>query len=221
MRFEGWPSQAIAWFEGLEQDNSRTYFTATRAVYEEAVRGPLLAIVDELHSEFGGEVKLFRPYRDVRFSPDKSPYKTQASAVLGDHSGAGPAYYLEISADGLMAASGYHQMARDQLQRYRQAVDDDRSGAELEEIVEDLEKSGYQVMGEALKSAPRGFARDHRRIRLLRHRGVTMMADLPPGRALSSRRALTHVAETWRAAGPLNQWLGVNVGPTREPPRSR
>lgn len=213
MPFEGWPPEAITWFEGLEEDNSRTYFTATREVYEGAVRAPLQALVAELTAEFGGEPHFFRPYRDVRFSPDKSPYKTQASAAIGDPDGGSRVYYVEISADGLMAGSGYHQMSRDQLTRYREAVADQRPGEDLERVVAGLEDGGYRIFGATLKTAPRGYPRDHPRVRLLRHKGLAVMADLPPGRALSSRQALEHVAGTWRAAEPLNRWLETHVGP--------
>jgi uncharacterized protein (TIGR02453 family) len=217
MSFQGWPPQALAWFEGLEQDNSKAYFTATRDVYETSVRGPLLELLAEVADEFG-EAHVFRPYRDVRFSADKSPYKRQASAVLGDWHGSGASYYLEISLDGVLAASGYYHMDRGQLTRFRQAVDEDRSGDELVGIVEDLEKGGYRIHGETLKSAPRGFAKDHPRIRLLRHKGLAVMADLPPEEGVHSRRVLDHVTTTWRAAGPLNSWLAEHVGAPAEAP---
>lgn len=221
MRFEGWPPQAFAWFEGLEQDNSKAYFGGTREVYEACVKAPLLALVEELRDEFG-PAHVFRPHRDLRFAADRSaPYKTQASAVLGERHGAGPAYYVEVSMDGLLAASGYYRLSRDQLARYRQAVDEERAGRSLERVVAAVEAEGHRVAGEALRVAPRGFARDHPRIRLLRHKGLTLMADLPPGPALSSRRALAHVRETWRAAAPLNDWLDTHVGPPQDPPPAR
>jgi uncharacterized protein (TIGR02453 family) len=220
MGFEGWPPQAFAWFQGLERDNSKAYFQGTRAVYEEHVRGPLLALLAELAEEFG-EAHVFRPYRDVRFSADRSPYKTQASAVLGHRGGAGPVYYVEVSMDGLLAASGYYVLSRDQLARYRRAVDEERSGRALERVVADLERAGYRVWGEALKTAPRGFPRDHPRARLLRHKGVTATADLPPGPEVSSRHALDHVRATWHAAAPLNVWLDAHVGPPEEAPDAR
>lgn len=213
MAFDGWSPRAIAWFEGLEQDNSREYFSATRDVYEGEVKAPLLALLAELEGEFG-RAKLFRPNRDVRFSADKSPYKTQASAVL--HADDGPAHYVEVSMDGLLAGAGSYQLARDQLARYRAAVDEPGSGEQLAGLVDMLRADGYRIHGEALKTAPRGFSRDHPRAALLRHRGLTLMADIPPGRTLYSRRALDHVRDTWRAAAPLNEWLRTHVGPTDE-----
>src|ERR1051325_11884594 len=75
MAFRGWPAEALEFYEGLEADNSKTYWTAHKTVYDEKVHAPMLALLAELEPEFGAG-KIFRPYRDVRFSADKSPYKT-------------------------------------------------------------------------------------------------------------------------------------------------
>ena len=88
MAFSGWPAEALDFYEGLTADNSRSYWARHKQVYEEQVLGPMTDLVDELAPEFG-EPKIFRPYRDIRFSKDKTPYKTQiaatASIVIGRH----------------------------------------------------------------------------------------------------------------------------------------
>ena len=127
MSFQGWPESALDFFEGLEQDNSRSYWTARKATYEQAVLGPMTELTDELGAEFG-PVKIFRPYRDIRFSADKSPYRTEIGATVGSA-------YIRLSADGLAAGNGMFHLAPDQLSRYRQEVTDDVSGGELERIV--------------------------------------------------------------------------------------
>src|SRR5256884_9626511 len=83
MVFRGWPAEAIEFYEGLEADNSKTYWQENKAVYEELVRGPMDALLAELAPEYG-EGRIFRPYRDVRFSKDKSPYKTAIAATLAN-----------------------------------------------------------------------------------------------------------------------------------------
>src|SRR5260370_41374234 len=98
MSFTGWPEEALDFYEGLEADNTKTYWTANKAVYEDAVLGPMTALLDELGPEFG-DTKIFRPYRDVRFSKDKSPYKTAIGATIGDG-------YVQLSAEGLAAGNG-------------------------------------------------------------------------------------------------------------------
>jgi len=207
--FDGWPESAVEFYEGLELDKSKAYWIEHRAVYECDVRGPMDSLLAELEPEFGA-AKVFRPYRDVRFSSDKSPYKTACGA--GAYTEGGAALYLQVSADGLMAGSGYYHMDRDQLERYRAAVAADESGKEVEAAVEELERSGFDILGEALKTAPRGYPKDHPRIRLLKHKGLVMWRQDPPGGVLHSPDAVAWVAECWRAARPLNDWLSRYVG---------
>jgi hypothetical protein len=96
MVFSGWPEEALDFYDGLAADNTKTYWTAYKAVYTEKILGPMTDLTEELAAEFG-EPKIFRPYRDVRFSPDKTPYKTHIGAVIG---GSG---YVQLSAEGLGA----------------------------------------------------------------------------------------------------------------------
>src|SRR5580693_9220004 len=120
--FEVFGSKVQLWFEGLEANNSKAYFDASRGFFEESVRGQMDALLTELSETFGGEVKMFRQNRDIRFSPDKSPYKTNTYGVLHGSGLAAHGLYASVSARGLVAGSGYHAMARDQLDRYREAV---------------------------------------------------------------------------------------------------
>ena len=211
-RFEGFGPQTLDWFDGLEEDNSRAYFDATRHLWEEQVRDPFAALLTELRVEFGGEVKLFRQYRDVRFSADKSPYKATTYGLLYDVPATAAGLYAEISGGGLYAGTGYHDMAKDQLERYLVAVADDEAGPALEEAVAKVEGEGLQVAGEVLKTAPRGYPRDHPRVRFLRHKELIAGTALPSGPELTSRAALDFVAATWRAAQPITTWLDRHVG---------
>jgi uncharacterized protein (TIGR02453 family) len=214
MAFSGFAPEAFAWYEGLERDNSKAYFTRTRAVYEATARGELEALFDELATEFGGTARLFRQQRDIRFTPDKSPYKDRTYGVLV---GAPSSYYAELSARGLYAGSGYHQLMRDQLDRFRAAIDDDGSGRELVVAVRSVEAAGLEIAGASLKTAPRGYPREHPRIELLRRKALFAGRRLAPeGGGIGRDAALDHVASTWRAAGPLNEWLDTNVGASDE-----
>ena len=96
--FEGWPEEALEFFEGLEADNSKTYWQRHKATYEKAVLAPMEALLDELRPEWG-DSRIMRPYRDIRFSADKSPYKTFIAAT------AGPGY-VHLSSRGLGAGAG-------------------------------------------------------------------------------------------------------------------
>jgi uncharacterized protein (TIGR02453 family) len=212
--FDGFGAGAVAWFEGLERDNSREYFKATRATFDDDVRGPFELMLAELSDERGCEVHVFRQHRDTRFSADKSPYKTRTYGVLHT-AGEGNALYAEISARGLYAAAGYWRMAGDQLARFREAVLADATGPELAAAIAAVERAGLELAPPALKTAPRGLPRDHPRVALLRYKDAIAGRRLAPGPALATRQALEHVDATWRSARPLIAWLDAHVGAHR------
>jgi uncharacterized protein (TIGR02453 family) len=215
--FEGFGPEVRRWFEGLEADNSKAYFAAHREFFDDAIRGQMEALLTELSETFGGEVRLFRPNRDIRFSVDKSPYKTNSYGVLHGPEIAAGGLYASISAEALVAGSGYHQMARDQLDRYREGVTDDAAGAELTARVGDAEAAGLELWGETLATAPRGYPRDHERIELLRRKSLALGARLPFGRGISRSDGLQFVSDTWQAAAPVTAWLAAHVGASTMP----
>jgi uncharacterized protein (TIGR02453 family) len=212
--FTGFPDEAITFYEGLEADNSKPYWTDHKSVYERSVQAPMQALLAALGPEFG-EPHLFRPYRDVRFARDKSPYKTACGGTAGGEEGG--AYYVQFSARGLLVGGGYWRTAADQVERLRTAVADDRTGPELEGIIEVLRKDGFDIHGDQLKTRPRGFPPDHPRVDLLRHKTLTAGREWPPEEWLGSAECLDVVAGGWRALSPLNHWLETNVGATKLP----
>lgn len=216
-RFEGFTPAVQKWFKGLEADNSKAYFTAHRDFYEESVRGQMEALLLELSERFGGDVKMFRQNRDVRFSADKSPYKTNTYGILYGSEIAAQGLYASISAHGLVAGSGYHTMARDQLDRYRENVADDKLGPKLAAATAKAEKAGLELWGESLATAPRGHPKDHPRIALLRRKNLILGATIKSGRGIGRREALQFVTKTWRAAAPVTAWLDATVGPSTLP----
>jgi uncharacterized protein (TIGR02453 family) len=202
--FRGWPVEAIEFFEGLEDDNSRAYWQANKATYERCVKGPMEELLAELEDDFGPG-KVFRPYRDVRFSADKTPYKLNCAAHLTGG-------YVSVSADELFVGSGLYMPAADTLKRFRAAVDADRSGRELEAIVATLRTAKYDVGArETLKTAPRGYAKDHPRIELLQLKGIVMSKAWPVGGWLGTKKAKDRIVATLDAARPLNHWLADHV----------
>jgi uncharacterized protein (TIGR02453 family) len=220
MSFEGFPDEGLVFYEGLEADNSKTYWTAHKADYEAHVRGPLTALLEELAPEFG-TAKVFRPYRDVRFSNDKTPYKTHQGAVVhADGQGTG-AWYVQISADGLHVAGGSWRLESDQVARYRRAVGDDVQGPILQAEVDRLAATGFEIRGEKLVRVPAGFSADSKRLELLRHKSLHASRSWEPTEWLHERRALEEVRTAWRDLRTLNAWLADNVGATTKEPRAR
>jgi uncharacterized protein (TIGR02453 family) len=214
VKFAGFPDRALVFYEGLEADNSKPYWTDNKKVYEEEVRAPMEALLAELAPEFG-EPKIFRPYRDVRFSKDKTPYKTAIGGYIRNEEGAG-SYYVQLSADGLHVAGGMWGPAPDQIARMRRAIDEDVSGKDLERIVTALRRGGYNVNGNPTTRMPRGFDTDHPRADLLKHRQLTAGRAYEPEPWLHERAALTKVRTAWRAVATLNTWLATHVGASAE-----
>ncbi|MGO4679553.1 DUF2461 domain-containing protein [Microbacterium sp. 2MCAF23] len=204
--FPGWSERASAFYVGLEADNTKDYWTRNRAVYDTEVLAPMQALLDDLSTEFG-EGRIFRPNRDIRFSADKSPYKTSIAATLGQG-------YIEFSARGIGTGAGCHMLTPDQLTRLRAAVADDETGPRLEAVIGELEASGIDVTShDRLATAPRGYAKDHPRIDLLRNKDLVARSHWGQETPwLHSPEAAEHVVAVLRAARPLMQWRDENVG---------
>ncbi|WP_436793882.1 DUF2461 domain-containing protein [Actinospongicola halichondriae] len=208
MTFTGFPVEAIEFFEGLEADNTKAYWTEHKATYLECVRAPMEALLDDLSGSFG-EGKIFRPNRDIRFSKDKSPYKTNIAATMAKGG------YVSLDADGFGTGTGYYMMAKDQLAKFRATIDDDVAGPEFEKLVERLRAADVEVNAhDSLKTAPRGYPKDHPRIELLRMKGCIAWRSWEIGAWLDSPEPVERVRQFLETAEPLVTWLDTNVGPS-------
>jgi len=206
MTFHGWTDAILDFYDGLEADNSKSYWQSHKQVYDEQVLAPMQALLDELAPEFG-KAKIFRPNRDIRFSADKTPYKTQIGATLAGHG------YVQVSAGGLAVASGTYSFASDQLARYRRAVALDLPGEALERVVEQARAAGLTITAaSALTTSPRGYPKDHPRIELLRMKGLVTWKQWPVEPWLATAAAKDKVAGVLRASIPLVGWLETHVG---------
>ena len=216
----GFHTAALRFFQDLEDDNSREFWLANADTYEREVKQPMLALLESLPERYQ-PFRLYRMNRDLRFTKDKSPYKLQQGAISEAEGGD---YYLHVDGTGLLVAAGAYQLEPDQLERFRAAVHDARRGEALEQILADLEQQGVETgMGvPSLKTAPRGYAKDHPRIDLLRRKGLVGSRTLTGTALQHGDRVRGFVAETFAVCEPLVAWLAKHVGaPARrnEPPR--
>jgi uncharacterized protein (TIGR02453 family) len=200
--FTGVPLAALDFYEDLEADNSRSWWTAHKETYDEAVRAPMTALGEALEDEFGPG-KLFRPYRDVRFSRDKTPYKTHQGLFVT--SGGGTGFYVQVSAAGLMTAAGMRPDT-DGLRGYREAVDA-ASGAGLQRLVDALRLDGFHLDGDVLATRPRGTPAGHPRVDLLRHKSLFVRREHGAPGWLATPQAADRVRDDWRRLRPLVDWL--------------
>jgi uncharacterized protein (TIGR02453 family) len=207
--FTGFPLAGLDFYEDLEADNSKAFWNAHKDVYEAAVKAPMAALVAELEADFG-TAKIFRPYRDVRFSKDKVPYKNHQGAVV--HSAPGVGWYVQIGAPGLMVAGGMYAADSQQLARLRTTIDDEVRGAELEKILTQVRAAGYDVGGDRLRTRPKGYPADHPRIDLLRHKSLTISRQIGAPDWLPTPRAMTEIRTSWETMRPAVEWLTAVVG---------
>lgn len=211
--FSGFGEHAIDFYDGLVADNSKAYWTDNRAIYESDVLAPMRALLEDLIAEFGdfGTSKIFRPYRDVRFAKDKTPYKTHCGAVVEPGRGAG-AFYVQLGPNGLLVAGGSFHTTPDQLRRLRESVADDLRGKELEGVLGRLRRQGWDIRGERLKTVPRGHDADHPRIDLLRHKTLYASVNYEPDDALHEPETAKRVRTRWRQVRVLNEWAADHIG---------
>jgi uncharacterized protein (TIGR02453 family) len=222
--FAGFPADAFSFYAELGDDdnNHKGWFDEHRALYEQAVRVPMEALLARAAADGFGDGKVFRPNRDVRFSRDKRPYKDHCGAVIAFRDGSGRASrYVQLSAEGMMAAIGLWELSRDQLGRFRRAIDDPSAGEALVATVATARDGGLEVLGSELKRAPRGYPTDHPRIDLLRHTRLAASRRWPQTAWMHTAEAYDRVVDVWREGAALAGWLEQHVGPPREPHRAR
>ena len=208
MEFAGFPVAALDFYDDLEVDNTRAYWEKHKDVYTESVKAPMAALCAALAPEFG-EAKVFRPYRDVRFAKDKTPFKTHQGAFVP----AGPAtgWYVEVSARGVRTGAGFYEASSPRLASIRAAIDDDLRGPELERLLAGLAADGWDVAGERLKTTPRGYGADHPRIGLLRHKSMTVGRSHGFEPVVHTPELLDVVRDDWRALRPFVEWVAQNA----------
>ena len=215
VEFSGFPADGLAFYEQLAADNSKSFWQANKSRYDDEIRGPMTALAEALDDY--GPFHLFRPHNDLRFSKNKPPYKTHQGAYGESEGGAG--YYMQISADGLFVGAGYYSMAKDQLARLRSAVDNDATGAEIEALAADARRRRYAIGAiSELKTAPRGYPKDHPRIELLRRKGLMASRDFGAPQWVHTKQVAKKVRDAWTGVADLCAWLDANVGPSTLPP---
>jgi uncharacterized protein (TIGR02453 family) len=208
--FGGWSQDAVAFFAELERNNNKEWWTANKDRYETLVLDPMRALATELEPTFG-PMSIKRPHRDVRFSTDKSPYKT---TIAGGIDGPGGMLYgVQFSASELSVVAGHFEFAPDQLARFRAALDDSTIGSEFDSVVALLTEASYRIESfSALKSVPRGFSKDHQRAEHLARKGIHVGRSWPTSKMPTGKKATASIAEVWGDASPLMDFLAKHVG---------
>jgi uncharacterized protein (TIGR02453 family) len=220
-RFGGFPKETVRFFRLLEKNNSKAWFEAHRPYFERNVLEPSRAFVvamgerlarlsPDVNADPRTDRSIFRLHRDVRFSKDKSPYKTNLGLYFWEGRGKRmecPGYYFHLEPPRLMLGAGMYVFPKPVLARYRKAVVDRRKGGALRRVVAGLEKKGYEVGGEHYKRVPRGFDPDHPGADLLRHNGLWASTEVRIPGELHGPGIVKWCFDRFRAMDPLQRWV--------------
>ena len=208
MTFDGFPAAALDFYDDLEIDNTRSWWDAHKHVYDEAVLAPMKALTAALAEEFGS-AKIFRPYRDVRFAKDKTPYKTHQGAFVAVASRTG--FYVQVSPRGVRTGGGCYSFEPERLAAFRAAIAHDHYGPDLQQRLVAATRKGLEVGGERVKTTPRGYEKDHPRIELLRYKQLFLGRDLGFEPVIHTAELLDLVREDWRAVRPTVEWIAEHA----------
>lgn len=223
--FAGFSRTAPAFFHELAAEMNRDWFLANKARYESEWAQPIAALLANVGPRIAaaykpvklGEPKVMRIHRDVRFSKDKTPYKTHIGAVItvgGKKVGEGgnAAMYLHFGVAEEFVGVGTYMFDSERLARWRKAVAGTR-GAELATLIAKLRKGGYEVGGhDDYKKVPKGFSPEHPRAELLKLRGLTAGPGNIPRGLLHKAALADWLVDHGRRLAPLVLWLHRNVG---------
>lgn len=227
--FSGFPPAGRQFLRDLEANNNKEWFQANKTVYESQLLAPALDFVVALGTRLqeldpaiqfdtrtNGQGTLMRIYRDVRFSEDKSPYKTAVAGMFGDGAGkktSRPGYGFHMTADNLELMAGMFQFDKEQLAAFRTAVDADGSGVALVEALDAVRAAGdYSFAGEHYKTVPKGFAADHPRADLLRYAGLYAYPAQGITSHLGDPALVDEAYGRFRDMVPVYDWLKRTVG---------
>ncbi|UDY23232.1 DUF2461 domain-containing protein [Nocardioides sp. Kera G14] len=208
MSFEGFPAAALDFYDDLEVDNTKSFWEAHQHIYKESVLAPMKELTGALEMEFG-TAKIFRPYKDVRFSKDKTPYKTHQGAFVAVAPQTG--FYIEVSPRGVRTGGGCYWFEPPRLAAFREAIDHDRFGPDLEKLLKTAVRKGYEVGGDRLKTKPRGYDADHPRIELLKHKSLTLGRMIGFEPVIHTGELLDLVRKDWRAIRPVTDWIAEHA----------
>lgn len=202
MTFTGFGPDAVSFFDDLARDNTRAFFDSHREIYTRAIRQPMEDLLGDAEAKYGAG-RMMRPNRDVRFSPNKLPYRTEASMWAGTVGGV----YLSLNASRIEAGGGLYEPTRDQLARARAAIDEQPlSAAELREILATATARGFEIAGPSLKTAPRGYDKNHPSIELLRLKHFAVLRRLP------TEATRANIQQVWADVEPLIAWTEKYIG---------
>jgi uncharacterized protein (TIGR02453 family) len=225
-KFTGFPPEAMTFLRGLKRNNNREWFQARTPVFEEKVKAPMLELIGELNAALAGFAPgyatdpakaIYRIYRDTRFSPDKTPYKTHIAALFtprGFEKHASGSLYLQVSPQEIGVAGGIYMPGPDQLLAVRTHLAEHHErlkgilkNKQLRALVGDLQ-------GDKLTRVPKGFRSDHPAADLIRMKQWYVYVELEAGIA-TTPKLFDELLKRFQAMTPLVEFLNEPLAPRK------
>lgn len=219
--FTGFPRSAVSFLAALKKNNRRDWFEGHRDQYAQDLVEPAKSFVKEMGERLrriaphvvadpriGGSI--FRIHRDLRFSADKTPYKTNLAILFweGDSKLDGSGFYVSLEARELLLGSGIYIFDRQRLHCFRSAMEDRVRVAELRGVLASITRGGqYEIGGRRRKRVPIGFAASHPAADLLLHDGLYAGIHVPPPPDLHSAHFIDFCLAKFTRMAPLHRWL--------------
>ena len=217
-QFQGFPRETFSFLSELSSNNRKAWFDANKDRFRRVVEQPVqdfvavmcVRLIHAFRDIKHVEGKVFRIHRDIRFSKDKTPYKTHIGIRFSEDASkncAAPFFYVQLEAEKLLFATGQKEFEGDALDRYRTAVMDGETGRVLDTLVTKMRHSGAALHGEQLQNIPRGCPADHDRADLLRFKGLHMESSLPVTRQVHNPAIVQICLDQFARGKPLYDWL--------------
>lgn len=223
--FNGFSQEAVQFFASLAMNNDKAWFDAHKKEYETYVKQPAFQFIQSMGArlqDIAPDIQaipkinqgLFRLNRDVRFSKDKSPYKTHLGIWLWEgkrkrmeNSG----FYLHLEGDKLLLGVGIYMFPKELMTRYRDAIVDDLMGGRFQKMNETLKKQGIDLKGKHFKKCPRGYDPQHPNAQYLLYNGLHTGEETTIPAAFFSAELVDYCYKIYKKMLPLHVWLRDSV----------
>jgi uncharacterized protein (TIGR02453 family) len=220
MGFDGFPKDATKFLTELKKNNNRGWFNANKDRYKSSVEGPAKEFLEDMadrltdlaKAPLGG--KVFRIYRDVRFSKDKTPYNSHVrvafftSEAAQGSCGMKPGFYFSLEPAKIILGAGSRDFPKTALEAYREAVLDSKKGVAFQKVIDKASaNNGFRIHDPELKRVPAGLDADHPRSDLLRHKSLSVWHEEKLSAIVNSPKLGAHLIKTYRKMMPVFDWL--------------
>ena len=224
--FKNFPDRSALFLKKLSRNNNRGWFQSNRDIYNEDFLEPaikfvvemgekLMTLSSDIHAIPKIDKSIFRIHRDVRFSKNKEPYKTNMGLYFWEGPGKkmeGSGYYFHLEPKRFGVGAGMYIFTKDHMKKFRETVADPARGKELDAIVKKITQKGtYSVNGESFKKIPRGYDPNSKYAKYFLYNGIYAWYDGKDLSELKKTNPVAYIFKKFKDLAPLHNWLVKNI----------